>query len=79
MASRLAEGRQPWSSGSISVRPQQELADAESGIWALAAPQAAGGLILGGTEEGVVMAWDLRTSVLAWQVMLLLRLDAHNA
>ena len=67
---RLAEGRQPWSSSSLTVRPQQELADAESGIWALAAPQTPGGLILGGTEEGMVMAWDLRMSSPAWQVLL---------
>ncbi|DBA77988.1 hypothetical protein WJX77_012160 [Trebouxia sp. C0004] len=65
---QLAEGRQPWSSSSVTVRPQQELADAESGIWALAAPETAGGLVLGGTEEGMVMAWDLRMSSPAWQV-----------
>lgn len=68
---RLAEGRQPWSSSGVSVRPQQELADTESGIWALAAPQSPGWLILGGTEEGMVMAWDLRMSAVAWQVLLL--------
>lgn len=69
---RLAEGRQPWSSSGVTVRPQQELADTESGIWALAAPQNSGGLILGGTEEGMVMAWDLRMSAVAWQVQLLI-------
>ncbi len=75
---RLAEGRQPWSSSSVTVRPQQELADAESGIWALAASQTPGGLILGGTEEGMVMAWDLRMSSPAWQVLLLVWLWSSN-
>lgn len=75
---RLAEGRQPWSSSSAAVRPQQELADAESGIWALAAPQTPGGLILGGTEEGLVMAWDLRMSSPAWQVLLVVWLCSSN-
>jgi hypothetical protein len=78
VALRLVEGRQPWSSSSVTVRPQQELADAESGIWALAAPQTPGGLILGGTEEGMVMAWDLRMSSPAWQVLLVVWLRSSD-
>ena len=64
---RLAEGQQPWSS-TTSNSPELELTDADAGIWALAGPPAPGGLILGGTEDGTVLAWDMRTKVPAWQV-----------
>ena len=65
---RLAEGRQPWTSSTVTPRPQHDLTDAESGIWSLAAPQTPGGLVVGGTETGMLMAWDLRTPSAAWQV-----------
>ena len=64
---RLSEGRQPWTL-KTSVQPEREFTDAESGIWALAGPQTPGGLILGGTEDGMVLAWDVRSPLLAWQV-----------
>ena len=64
---RLAEGRQPWTL-KTSTQPEHELTDAECGIWALAGPPSPGGLILGGTEDGTVLAWDVRSPALAWQV-----------
>ncbi|KAL3135309.1 hypothetical protein ABBQ32_007505 [Trebouxia sp. C0010 RCD-2024] len=63
---QLAEGRQPWSV-KTSAQPQHELTDGESGIWAVAGPHTPGGLILGGTEDGMVLAWDVRSPALAWQ------------
>ena len=66
---RLAEGRQPWTL-KTSAQPERELTDAESGIWALAGAPTPGGLVLGGTEDGTVLAWDVRSPALAWQVSL---------
>ena len=66
---RLAEGRQPWTL-KTGIQPEQEFTDAESGIWALAGPPNPGGLILGGTEDGTVLAWDVRSPALTWQVPL---------
>lgn len=59
----VAEGRQPWSS--TLPLPLLELRDLESGVWALAG-SASGQLLVTGTEEGVVAAWDLRTRQQIW-------------
>lgn len=75
---RLAEGRQPWTL-QTGIQPEQELTDAESGIWALAGPPTPGGLILGGTEDGTVLAWDARSPELTWQVTLHLFTDTGTA
>lgn len=74
--SRLAEGRQPWS-GNSSL-PETECSESESGFWALATPANPGGVVLGGTEEGKVIAWDVRTPTPAWQVALSSMLE-HKA
>jgi WD40 repeat protein len=70
----VAEGRQPWSS--TLPLPLLELRDLESGVWALSA-SASGQLLVTGTEEGVVAAWDLRTRQQIWstQVSMLSWLD----
>jgi len=59
----VAEGRAPWSS--TLPLPVVELRDLESGVWALSA-SASGQLLVTGTEEGVVAAWDLRTRQQIW-------------
>lgn len=59
----VAEGRQPWSS--TLPMPLLELRDLESGVWALGS-SASGQLLVTGTEEGVVAAWDLRTRQQIW-------------
>jgi len=59
----VGEGRAPWSS--TLPLPLVELRDLESGVWALAA-SASGQLLVTGTEEGVVAAWDLRTRQQIW-------------
>ncbi len=59
----VAEGRQPWDT-SVPLA-SCELRDFESGIWA-AAGSSSGQLVVTGTEEGVVAAWDLRSGRRAW-------------
>lgn len=61
----VAEGRAPW--GGQPVLPAAELSDHDAGIWALSADER-GRLIVSGTEEGVVTAWDMRSRQAAWQV-----------
>jgi hypothetical protein len=62
----VAEGRQPWSS--TLPLPSIELRDLDSGVWALSA-SASGQLLVTGTEEGVVSAWDLRTRQQIWSTL----------
>jgi WD40 repeat protein len=58
----VSEGRQPWSS--TLPLPSSELA-LESGVWALSS-SASGQLLVTGTDEGTVAAWDLRTQQQIW-------------
>jgi hypothetical protein len=60
------DGRQPW--GSRLSQPAAELAEHESGVWALSA-SAEGAAVATGTEEGCVALWDLRCSRVVWQVV----------
>jgi hypothetical protein len=59
----VAEGRQPWDS-SLPLAAA-ELRDFESGVWAVAG-SGSGQLVVAGTEEGAVSAWDLRSRRQAW-------------
>jgi WD40 repeat protein len=58
----VSEGRQPWCS--TLPLPSSELA-LESGVWALSS-SASGQLLVTGTDEGTVAAWDLRTQQQIW-------------
>ncbi|WIA38602.1 hypothetical protein OEZ86_001912 [Tetradesmus obliquus] len=58
----VGEGRQPWAS--TLPLPSAELA-LESGCWALSG-SASGQLLVTGTDEGTVAAWDLRTQQQIW-------------
>lgn len=59
----MAEGRQPWSSTLPS--PSAELVDVDSGVWAMSG-SGSGQLLVTGTDEGLVTAWDLRTQQQIW-------------
>lgn len=59
----MGEGRTPWAS--TLPLPATSLADFESGLWALAASPS-GQLLVTGSEEGCVAAWDLRTRQQIW-------------
>lgn len=65
-----AEGRGPWAqplgaaaaaagSGGSTAQPVRQYSDFESGVWCVAA-NAAGQLLVAGTEEGWLSGWDLR-------------------
>lgn len=59
----LSEGRQPCNS--TLPLPIMELNDLDSGVWAVSA-SVSGQLLVTGTEEGTVAAWDLRTRQQIW-------------
>ncbi|KAF8059207.1 lvsF [Scenedesmus sp. PABB004] len=59
----VAEGRAPWTS--TLPLATQELRDVDSGVWALSA-SASGQLLVTGSDEGTVAAWDLRTRQHIW-------------
>ena len=63
----LAEGRQPWSA--VGVLPAAEIKDVDGAVWSLTARQT-GNMVVVGTEEGVVSAWDLRSQRQLWQTHL---------
>lgn len=57
------EGRQPWNS--TLPLPSIELRDLDSSVWAMAG-STSGQLLVTGTDEGLVAAWDLRTQQQIW-------------
>jgi WD40 repeat protein len=59
----VSEGRQPWAS--TLPLPVTQLEGLDSGVWAIAAAPS-GQLLVAGTEEGTVHAWDLRTRGTVW-------------
>jgi WD40 repeat protein len=61
----VGEGRQPWSSSLAQPTAALELRDFDSGVWALSSSQS-GQLVVSGSEEGQVAAWDLRTGQQIW-------------
>jgi hypothetical protein len=66
----LSEGRQPWST--TTPIAAAELRDLDAGVWALAG-SACGRLLVSGSEEGVVAAWDLRTRRQIWAAQVIER------
>ena len=48
------------------MMPEAELGEHETGVWALAAHDV-GAMIVTGTDEGDVTAWDLRARRAIWQ------------
>ncbi|GMH42025.1 hypothetical protein BSKO_09944 [Bryopsis sp. KO-2023] len=54
----LSEGRHPWESAPLF--PVVEIADHESGVWAMDFSND-GNVVVTGTDEGDISAWDLRT------------------
>eukprot|EP00775_Hariotina_reticulata_P008774 gene8774-8953_t len=65
----VAEGRQPWSSSLAQPLAALELRDFDSGVWALSS-SGSGQLLVSGSEEGQVAAWDLRTGQQIWATQL---------
>lgn len=59
----VAEGRQPWSS--TLPLASVEIVDVDSGVWAMSG-SGSGQLLVTGTDEGLVTAWDLRTQQQIW-------------
>lgn len=53
----LEEGRHPWHSD--TVWPSIEIADHDSGVWAMDV-SSDGNLVISGTDEGNIAVWDLR-------------------